>query len=185
MCKSLSAGALALAVVWLGTDAGAAQDDKVPNRYEVPADLESYPQTTPKDTLNSVLKALDRKRVDYVLAHLTDPAFVDDRVKKTGKARPFDGFNEFVAEVTAKLAEDPESVKDLRRFNRDGEWMTAGQRAYCKLKGVADRQVSVQKVGDRWFFRNQKEEPKADEEKPPEKDKSDEKEKGGDKEKDK
>src|SRR5262249_45521748 len=145
-----------LAVAWWAAG-GAAQDEKVPTRYEGPPDLESYPQTSPQETLAAVLKAIDRNRVDYLLAHLTDPAFVDERVKKTGQARPFDGFNQLVREVAAKLAEDPESVKELRRFAREGEWKTTGGRAVARVKDLKDRQVSMQKIGDRWFFRNQKE----------------------------
>ena len=57
-----------------------AQDEprEVPDvRYKVEANYESYPQATPKEALSSVMRAIDRKRFDYVAAHLLDPAIVD------------------------------------------------------------------------------------------------------------
>src|SRR5260370_8617357 len=45
-------------------------------RFGITADLETYPQGSAKQALQSVAKALDRNRVEDILAHLTNPAFV-------------------------------------------------------------------------------------------------------------
>src|SRR5207245_5080159 len=65
----------------------AAQEKKPgppPARFGITADLETYSQGTAKQTLQSIAKALDRKRIEYVLAHLTDPSFVDEKVDSLG-----------------------------------------------------------------------------------------------------
>jgi hypothetical protein len=170
MGKAIAAGALVLGLVWLGTDSGTAQDDKNPPRFNIPADTELYPQANPKQALESVVKAIDRKRIDYLVAHLADPKFVDDRVKKTGLA-PAEGFAAVVKEVAAKFVEDGESVKQLRRFAREGEWMEAAAKASCRLKDVNDRTVLMVKVGERWFLRNEKEDDSAKADKDKDKDK--------------
>lgn len=138
-------------VLTLLTAVAAVAQDKVetpPARYGVNADLRRYPQTTPKETLASVLTALDKKRVDYVLAHLTDPAYVDERVKARGS------FDAFVKEVRDKLADNPDAVKDLRRFLKEGEWDAAEDKASAGLKDVKDRRVHFRKIDNRWYFEN-------------------------------
>ncbi|HEY8504223.1 MAG TPA: hypothetical protein VIL46_06540 [Gemmataceae bacterium] len=124
-------------------------------RYGVNPILANYPQGTPKETLGSVLKALDRGRVEYVLAHLLDPAFVDDRVRATGGR-----FEDVVAEVKQKLDEDPETVKEMRRFLKEGETQEQGDQASIILKGTEDR-MYFRKIGTRWFMENRRQERKA------------------------
>src|SRR5262245_55933096 len=51
-------------------------------RYGVTRDAKSYPQASAKEALASVLKAIRDRKFDYLVAHLADPAFVDDRVKR-------------------------------------------------------------------------------------------------------
>src|SRR5947209_6579591 len=107
--RFVSAGLVLVAsVAALAADAPA-------KRFGVEANLESFPQAKPKETLTSVLKAIDLKRPDYVLAHLADPKFVDQRVKETS-------YDELLAETTAKLVNDPGAAKQLRGFLKDGEW---------------------------------------------------------------
>ena len=53
----------------------------VPPRYKVVANVEVYPQRTPKEALASALKAIEREKFDYLTAHLIDPRFVDARVE--------------------------------------------------------------------------------------------------------
>src|SRR5947207_361812 len=89
----------------LGLAGLAAAQEKKPaqpaTRYGVTADLNTYPQSSAKEALRSVAKALERKRVEYVLAHLTDPAFVDDKVDALGGK-----FDELVREVNTHMNDD-------------------------------------------------------------------------------
>src|SRR5437660_5776993 len=83
-----------------------AQEPKAATRFGVPADLSTYPQATPKETLTSVLKAIDNKRIDYLLTHLSDPDFVDRRVTVYGNK-----FDAVVQETTENLAADMAGLK--------------------------------------------------------------------------
>ena len=85
-------------------------------RYGIAPDLKTYPQATAKETLASVIKAVEDKRVDYVVAQLADPAFVDDRVKRLYGGR----FEQQVEDTRARL--DPLTIKQLQRFLKDGDW---------------------------------------------------------------
>jgi hypothetical protein len=126
----------------------AVDGEEVVQRYGVTADYKTYPQATPKETFASLLKAVDDKHVDYALAHLADPHWVEERVKQLGGK-----FEELVKECReTKL--DPASVKQLRRFLQDGEWKVEEKSAEVHLKDVADRSVRFYKVGDRWFMEN-------------------------------
>ena len=55
-----------------------AQETNAATRFGVASDFSSYPQATPKEALSSVLKAIDNKRIDYLLAQLSDPLFQPD-----------------------------------------------------------------------------------------------------------
>jgi hypothetical protein len=117
-------------------------------RYGIDADFKTYPQASGKEALASILKAVEDKRIDYLLAHLADPQWVDDRVKKNGGK-----FDDLVKECReTKL--DPAAVKQLRRFLADGDWKVEEKTAEARLKDVSDRSVRFFKIGDRWFLEN-------------------------------
>lgn len=126
-----------------------AQDNKSTKRYGVEVELDFFPQDSPKAALESVLKAIERKRIAYLLAQLADPKFVDERVKSYGG-----NFEELVTETTKKLKDDPAAVKELRRFLKEGEWEGGDTTASAKLKDVKDRQVFLKKIGERWYLEN-------------------------------
>jgi len=127
----------------------AAGQEKIPPRYNVEADVDRLSQKTPQDALRSLLKAIESKRVDYALAHIAEPAFVDQRVKDVGGR-----FEVMVQETTRKLDADPESIRELRKFLTDGEWQDQGDTASAKCKDVRGKQVYFKKIGNRWFFEN-------------------------------
>jgi hypothetical protein len=126
------------------------KDTKPPRRYGVEADLERFPQDTREHALASVLKAIDQRKVEYLLAQLADPQFVDKRVQGYGG-----NFDEMVRETTAKLTNEPETVRQLRRFAEEGEWEGDEETATVKLKDVKD-QVFLRHAGTRWFLENRK-----------------------------
>src|SRR5262245_49621590 len=61
------------------------QPGEVPPRFDVRGKLKTYPQATPKDSLGSVVAAADAGDYSYILAHLMDPQFVDQRIADRGK----------------------------------------------------------------------------------------------------
>jgi hypothetical protein len=145
---------------WLGTlglvtvslVAASAQDPGAlpAKRYGVYVDLRRYPQGAPKETLASVLAAIDQKRFDYLIAHLADPDFVDERVKQLKG-----NFDEVVGEARMKYTDNPEAVKLLQRFLKEGEWEGGeGNTASVQLKDVKDRRVFFRKVDMRWYLEN-------------------------------
>jgi hypothetical protein len=122
--------------------------DEIVQRYGINADYKTYPQAKPKETLASLLKAVEDKRVDYALAHLADPHWVEQRVKDLGGK-----FEDLVKECReTKL--DPASVKQLRRFLQEGDWKIEEKTAEVTLKDVSDRSVKFYKVDERWFMEN-------------------------------
>jgi hypothetical protein len=132
-------------LVLLASAAALAADAPPARRFGVEADLKSFPQATPQEALASVLKAIDLKRADYLVAHLADPQFVDQRVKETS-------YDDMLAEVTAKLINDPGAAKQLRNFLKEGSWSVEDATASVSLKEVPDRTVFFRKAGGRWFL---------------------------------
>ncbi|HTU18258.1 MAG TPA: hypothetical protein VMG10_09395 [Gemmataceae bacterium] len=114
-------------------------------RYGIAPDLKTYPQGTAKETLASVIKAVEAKRIDYVVARLADPTFVDDRVKRLYGGR----FEQQVEDTRARL--DPLTIKRLQRFLKDGDWQEEKNRVTVRLKD--DKRCLYFKKGNgRWFM---------------------------------
>jgi hypothetical protein len=116
-------------------------------RFKVTPDLKAYPQATAKEAFASVLAAVKNKRIDYLLAQLADPDWVEGRI-----AAYEGGFDELVKETTAKL--DPPAVKRLGRFLADGEFETVDATAVVRLKDIKDRVVRLRRVDGRWYFQS-------------------------------
>ena len=175
------------------------QDAPLPPRYGVPANLDLFPQDSPKAALSSVVRAVERGRTDYLVAHLIDPAFVDARVADRARLlekqveedlralreRQLDnpalapredrvpadpkGFAEAVRreaerrafrlvarDIRATLDENPDHLKDLRRFLRDGQITDAGDTATAAVGAVKDRAVFFRRAGNRWYVQDRK-----------------------------
>jgi hypothetical protein len=125
--------------------AGAQEKDV---RHGVALDSKAYPQATPREALASVLKALAARKVDYLVAHLADPSFVDDRVKRVYGGK----FAEQVEDTRGRL--DPFAVKQLERFAKDGKWDIGKEEATVAVEEIKDRQVKLIRKGGRWFLAN-------------------------------
>lgn len=168
--------------------AAAATAQDTPDRYGLLHNPDLYRQDTPQETLRSVLGAVARERFDYVAAHLLDPAAVDarlapyqpyfervageqitatpagarltgaalqNRVREVGTRL---NFLTLTGQVRHKLSDQPEHLRELRRFLRDGEFQVAGETATAKLKELPDRALYFKKIQDRWFLENRKDE---------------------------
>ena len=114
-------------------------------RYGVKADLKRYPQSDPQQAIRSIIKTVKAGNVEYMLAHLVSPTQVD---QKLGGSQ----------EAFAKLAVKPSAKKakalsaSLKRQLSDGTWTIRRHLAWLKADGVPD--LSLEKIGDRWFMHN-------------------------------
>lgn len=80
-----------------------------------------------------------------------DPAMFKGRVQAEARTR---AFRQFVRDVQDKLVEDPEVLKDLRRFAREGTFGEGAEAIKVGHPDIRDRSVYLKKVGDRWFMEN-------------------------------
>lgn len=138
------------------TNLGRGQDVKVVKRFDIALDEGGFPQKTAKEALASVIAAIEKGKIDYLLAHLAEPAYIDERVQRLEG-----GFPAVTKEAKAKLADDPGTLKLLKKFARDGEWGEGEDVITVTLKDHKDRVVVLKKVKDRWFMENQQK-PKAE-----------------------
>ena len=70
------------------------------------------------------------------------------------------GFRRFVSDMREKALDDPNAVKELRRFLRDGTWEESGDTAKVTVRDIKDRAVFLKKIGTRWFVENKQTEEK-------------------------
>ncbi len=73
-------------------------------------------------------------------------------------------FTQLVRDVQFKLTDDPEVVKDLRLFNRQGSFPDANAADTTVKVGhadIRDRAVYFKKIGDRWYIENRQTDEKA------------------------
>jgi hypothetical protein len=128
--------------------AGAQDKDKAGERYKIKPNPDAYPQDKPETALKSVLKAMRTRRIDYLLAQLSDPRWVDGRV------RLYDGnFDEVVKETTNHLAEDPTLVKALKSLAKNGKW-TIEDKTAAVFEKDKDKGAFFRKIGNRWYLEN-------------------------------
>jgi hypothetical protein len=119
-------------------------------RYGVELDRENFPQETPKEALDSIIKAIQMKKIDYLVAQLADPAFMDQYIKEHHGGK----FDEMVRETTTHLVDKPETIKIFRRFLKEGKWEgEKGTEASARVPGVKDT-LFLRKIDDRWFLEN-------------------------------
>jgi hypothetical protein len=142
-----------LAVVLLLGSALVAADKPTTTRYGVPLDLKVYPQATAKDALASILKAAEAKRIDYLVAQLADPAYIDEQVEKRFGGK----FERQVEDTTLRM--NASTLQLFQRFVKDGEWTGEKQEECVRLKDVQDRCVYFRRVGDRWYLENRNKPP--------------------------
>ncbi len=137
---------------------------KPAKRYGFDVNQDLYPQKTPQDALKSVVRAIERQKIDYLMAQLADPEFVDKRVEEykkdlTGKeeGKTIFAFDRVVKEAQDNFREDPDLVKDLVKIARDAkdeDWKVGGNTAVGTLKNLPGRRVYLKKSQERWFLEN-------------------------------
>lgn len=150
------------------TSFSAAQDDakKKPApetaRFGFNVDEVLYPQKTPAETMKSIVTAIDRKRVDYMLAQITDPGYVDywvdqykqDIAQGKDEGRRLLAFEKLTRETVLYYQNDPLIVKELRVFAREAKWADEGDVTIGTVQSIPARKVFLKKIGERWFLEN-------------------------------
>jgi hypothetical protein len=129
----------------------AAQDEPIPSRLNVTPSYDNYPQGNPKETAASILRALNRERFDYLVAHLIEPSFVDERIKIT-KAKP----QEVIDSVRNRFLDDPATLKNLKKILGEGNITEDADKATVTFGEVKGLEVHLVKLGERWFIRNER-----------------------------
>jgi hypothetical protein len=145
-----------------GADGQGGDKGKALKRYGIDLDTKKYPQTTPKEALGSVLRAIGENQFDYLLAHLADPEFVDQRValyasqldpslKEASKIVV--AFERLRKKTTENFVEDPTKFKELKRFYEEGKWEDQEKLAVASLDNLKARHVFMKKLpDDRWVL---------------------------------
>jgi hypothetical protein len=157
---------VALLLMLFGRAATAQDEKKEPPkdeaRYGFAYSPILYAQKTPKEAITSIVKAIDTKRVDYLLAHLADPKYVDAQVaeyrpqfpKFKDEARTVLAFDRLVRETVDYYFSDPALVRELRVFARDGAFDVNEDAAVGVAKDLPARKMFFKRIGDRWFLEN-------------------------------
>jgi hypothetical protein len=116
-----------------------------PIRYGIAADLETYPQAHPQQTIRSVMKASLAGHLDYMMAQLLAPSQVDAKLKGNAAA---------MRRLTSKsTAEGRRRISAaLGRHIEAGTWLVTRRRAWAQTEGLPD--LSLEKIGDRWYMHN-------------------------------
>ena len=150
---------VALCAVSIGQDE---PKKKAPRRFGYEVDEESYSQQTPEKAMKSIAAALDKKKVDYLLAHIANPEFVDlwvdaykgDFPKGKEEGKRLLAFDRLVRETNLYYQNDPLIIKDLRIFAKEAKWAEEGETATGTVETIPARKVFLRKIGDRWFLEN-------------------------------
>lgn len=119
-------------------------------RYDIEANLRTYPQGSAKETLASVIRGLEAGRFSYVAAQLADPNWTDRQVKDIYSG----DFDALVKAISTKLANSPATVREMDRFLKEGDWEGTDTSAVVKHKEIRDRQIAFKKIGKRWYMEN-------------------------------
>ncbi|MEZ6139054.1 MAG: hypothetical protein R3B84_00650 [Zavarzinella sp.] len=153
-------------------------------RYGVLFNPDTYSQKTPKDTLESVLTAMENKRLDYLAAQLMLPTFVDARLQETyasyeeiayqqlGEAAQRGNAEERLRRVSLltnslnfqglteairlKFVDEPDTFTQLQKFESGGTFNEAGETATITHPDIPGRTVNFRKIDNRWYIDNQR-----------------------------
>lgn len=114
-------------------------------RYRIVVSDDVYPQATPRDTVASIMDALETSNARYVMAHLVSPTQVDQRLRGDVQA-----LEKLISGMTP--AKSQHLLDQLDQHLAEGEWRIGRRYAASKVDGLPD--VTLEKIGDRWFMYN-------------------------------
>jgi hypothetical protein len=136
--------------------------DRLAQRYGMQVNPLSYPQKTPEEALKAVVRALEKKSMEYLLAQLADPKFVDGRIAEYRQAIPtgseqgkiFLAFDRLQRETEDHFFADPQLLRELRILARDAKWDTTENQATGAAEAIPGHKVYLRRIGERWFLEN-------------------------------
>jgi hypothetical protein len=73
---------LGLGLIVMAASLSAQEPARLATRYNIDYNPINYSQKTPQEAMKSITKAFESGRLDYLLAHLADPKWVDPRVNE-------------------------------------------------------------------------------------------------------
>jgi hypothetical protein len=188
---------LILALMIFGTLAVAQEAPVAPTKFGIKPLNDVYPQGKVTDVLASTIKAIEKDRIEYFVAHLLDPKFVEARINDRAKqlevvvdkdlralrdeqvqagiprrerlpAEPKEfalavaeeaknrAFKLVVRDIRAHLAENPESLREFKKFQRIGVVVDTGEVGTITLKDTKDVQLNFKKLETRWYIEDRK-----------------------------
>ncbi len=116
-----------------------------PERYGQNADPDVYPQGTPQETIESVIKAMKTADITYMLAQLVSPTEVDRKLKGDR-----DAFRKLAVKATPEKTKA--MVDELEQLLKDGTWTMRRNLCWATVDGSRD--LTLEKIGQRWFMHN-------------------------------
>lgn len=134
------------------------------SRFKIDLDLRNFPQATPEDTLKSVVRAINTKNMDYLMAHLADPVYVDfqiDRIKMdfakgSDSAKILVAFDKVVQQLRSHFQQDPSLIQELRKLNEKAQWEVGNDTAIARMPNVLNRAAYFKKINNRWYLENRR-----------------------------
>jgi hypothetical protein len=123
-----------------------AQAVKESGRFGIPLDEASFPQNSPENLRKSLLNALNSDKIEYMLAHLADPSFIDKNVREVHEG----DFAKQVAETREKLKKGLKSP--LESLLKEGKLSASEKSASLKDSALNDFIISMKLENNKWYM---------------------------------
>lgn len=127
-----------------------AQAVKESGRFGIALDEASFPQNSPENLRKSLLKALDSDKIEYLLAHLAHPLFIDKNVREVHEG----SFAKQVAETREKLKKGLKSP--LESLLKNGKLEVTEKTASLKDSSLKDFIITMNLENNKWYMENSK-----------------------------
>ena len=127
-----------------------AQAVKESGRFGIALDEASFPQNSPENLRKSLLKALNSDKIEYMLAHLADPSFIDKNVREVHEGN----FAKQVAETREKLKKGLKSP--LESLLKEGKLNASEKSASLTDPALKDFIITMKLENNKWYMENNK-----------------------------
>jgi hypothetical protein len=119
-------------------------DPPVITHYGIRQDLKEYPQNSVTSCLSSIIKAIEKKRYDYLLAHLIYPDLVKIELGK-------ESFDTLVMDVKENFETGRKNTELLKEFLKDGIQINYGNEA-AVLRLMNGSQLQFMSKNKLWYL---------------------------------
>lgn len=127
-----------------------AQAVKESGRYGIAVDDAAFPQNTPENLRKSLLKALESDKIDYMLAHLAHPAFIEKNVREVHEG----DFSKQVSETKEKLKNGLKTP--LETLLKTGKLESSEKAGTIKDPALKDFVIHMKLENNKWYMENNK-----------------------------